>query len=60
MYFAMLILALSQMICFLAVQLPYTGGEDSIQGGTSRDAIQLCCHHARSSLTVLSSSESNA
>ncbi|WP_114663595.1 branched-chain amino acid ABC transporter permease [Polynucleobacter necessarius] len=31
-YFAMVTLALSQMICFLAVQLPYTGGEDGIQG----------------------------
>jgi len=31
-YFAMVTLALSQMIYFLAVQLPYTGGEDGIQG----------------------------
>lgn len=29
-YFAMVTLALSQMIYFLAVQLPYTGGEDGI------------------------------
>lgn len=31
-YFAMVTLALSQMIYFLAVQLPFTGGEDGIQG----------------------------
>lgn len=31
-YFAMVTLAPSQMIYFLAVQLPYTGGEDGIQG----------------------------
>jgi branched-chain amino acid transport system permease protein len=31
-YFAMITLALSQMIYFLAVQLPFTGGEDGIQG----------------------------
>jgi branched-chain amino acid transport system permease protein len=31
-YFAMVTLALSQMIYFIAVQVPYTGGEDGIQG----------------------------
>jgi branched-chain amino acid transport system permease protein len=31
-YFAMVTLALSQMIYFLAVQLRFTGGEDGIQG----------------------------
>lgn len=31
-YFAMVTLALSQMVYFLAVQLPFTGGEDGIQG----------------------------
>ncbi len=31
-YFAMTTLALSQMIFFLAVQAPFTGGEDGIQG----------------------------
>jgi branched-chain amino acid transport system permease protein len=31
-YFAMVTLALSQMIFFLAVQLPFTGGEDGLQG----------------------------
>ena len=31
-YFAMVTLALSQMVYFLAVQVPYTGGEDGIQG----------------------------
>ena len=31
-YFAMVTLALSQMIYFLAVQMPFTGGEDGIQG----------------------------
>jgi branched-chain amino acid transport system permease protein len=30
-YFAMITLALSQMISFLALQLPFTGGEDGIQ-----------------------------
>jgi branched-chain amino acid transport system permease protein len=30
-YFAMITLALSQMIYFLAVELPFTGGEDGIQ-----------------------------
>ncbi len=31
-YFAMVTLALSQMVYFLAVQRPFTGGEDGIQG----------------------------
>lgn len=31
-YFAMVTLALSQMVYFIAVQVPYTGGEDGIQG----------------------------
>ncbi len=31
-YFAMVTLALSQMVYFLAVQMPFTGGEDGIQG----------------------------
>ena len=31
-YFAMVTLALSQMIFFLAIQMPFTGGEDGIQG----------------------------
>ena len=31
-YFAMVTLSLSQMVYFLAVQLPFTGGEDGIQG----------------------------
>lgn len=31
-YFAMVTLALSQMVYFLAVQLPFIGGEDGIQG----------------------------
>ncbi|HCX32981.1 MAG TPA: branched-chain amino acid ABC transporter permease [Rhodocyclaceae bacterium] len=31
-YFAMITLALAQMVYFLAVQLPFTGGEDGIQG----------------------------
>ena len=31
-YFAMVTLALSQMVYFLAVQVPFTGGEDGIQG----------------------------
>ncbi|WP_207460620.1 branched-chain amino acid ABC transporter permease [Azospirillum sp. SYSU D00513] len=31
-YFAMITLALSQMVFFLALQLPFTGGEDGIQG----------------------------
>src|SRR5690606_11377705 len=30
-YFAMITLALAQMIYFLAVQMPFTGGEDGIQ-----------------------------
>ena len=30
-YFAMITLALSQMVFFLALQLPFTGGEDGIQ-----------------------------
>ncbi|MBJ3777061.1 branched-chain amino acid ABC transporter permease [Acuticoccus sp. 2012] len=30
-YFAMITLALAQMVYFLAVQLPFTGGEDGIQ-----------------------------
>ena len=31
-YFAMITLALSQIVYFLAVQLPFTGGEDGLQG----------------------------
>lgn len=31
-YFAMVTLALAQMVFFLALQLPFTGGEDGIQG----------------------------
>jgi branched-chain amino acid transport system permease protein len=31
-YFAMVTLALSQMVFFLALQMPFTGGEDGIQG----------------------------
>jgi len=30
-YFAMITLALAQMIAFLAVQMPFTGGEDGVQ-----------------------------
>jgi branched-chain amino acid transport system permease protein len=31
-YFAMITLALAQMLYFLALQLPFTGGEDGLQG----------------------------
>lgn len=31
-YFAMITLAMSQMVYFAAVQMPFTGGEDGIQG----------------------------
>lgn len=31
-YFAMITLALAQMVFFLAVQMPFTGGEDGLQG----------------------------
>ncbi len=31
-YFAMVTLALSQMIFFMALQMPFTGGEDGVQG----------------------------
>jgi branched-chain amino acid transport system permease protein len=31
-YFAMITLALAQMVFFVAVQVPFTGGEDGIQG----------------------------
>jgi branched-chain amino acid transport system permease protein len=31
-YFAMITLALSQMVFFVALQVPFTGGEDGIQG----------------------------
>lgn len=31
-YFAMITLALSQMVYFLCLQLPFTGGEDGLQG----------------------------
>ncbi|MES2355065.1 MAG: branched-chain amino acid ABC transporter permease [Pseudomonadota bacterium] len=31
-YFAMITLALAQMVYFLCVQLPFTGGEDGLQG----------------------------
>jgi len=40
-YFAMVTLALSQMIYFLAVQLPFTGGEDGIQGVPRGDLFGL-------------------
>ena len=31
-YFAMITLALAQLVYFLALQLPFTGGEDGLQG----------------------------
>ena len=31
-YFAMITLALAQMVYFICIQLPYTGGEDGLQG----------------------------
>jgi branched-chain amino acid transport system permease protein len=31
-YFAMITLALAQLVFFLAIQLPFTGGEDGLQG----------------------------
>lgn len=43
-YFAMITLALAQMVYFLEVQIPYTGGEDGIQGvprGTLLGVIDL-------------------
>ena len=40
-YFAMVTLALSQMVYFLAVQLPFTGGEDGIQGVPRGDLFGL-------------------
>jgi branched-chain amino acid transport system permease protein len=31
-YFAMITLAFAQMVAFIAVEAPFTGGEDGIQG----------------------------
>ena len=44
-YFAMITLALAQMMYFFAVQAPFTGGEDGIQAvprGTLFGLIDLC------------------
>lgn len=38
-YFAMITLAFAQMIYFLCVQLPFTGGEDGLQGITRRPLL---------------------
>ncbi len=40
-YFAMVTLALAQMVFFLCVQAPFTGGEDGIQGVPRRAAFGL-------------------
>ena len=43
-YFAMITLALAQMVFFLALQMPFTGGEDGMQGvprGTLLGVIDL-------------------
>jgi branched-chain amino acid transport system permease protein len=38
-YFAMITLAFAQMIYFLCVQMPFTGGEDGLQGITRRPLL---------------------
>ena len=40
-YFAMITLALAQMIYFLCVQAPFTGGEDGIQAIPRGVAVRL-------------------
>ncbi len=40
-YFAMITLGFAQMIYFLAVQLPFTGGEDGLQGIPRRPLLGL-------------------
>jgi branched-chain amino acid transport system permease protein len=48
-YFAMITLALSQLIYFAAVQLPFTHGEDGLQGiprGTLLGVVDLNSHYA--------------
>ena len=48
-YFAMITLALSQLIYFAAVQMPFTHGEDGLQGiprGTLLGVVDLNSHYA--------------
>ena len=40
-YFAMITLALAQMIYFFCLQAPFTGGEDGIQARAARQAVRL-------------------
>ena len=39
-YFAMITLALAQMIYFFCLQAPFTGGEDGIQARAARQAVR--------------------
>ncbi len=39
LYFAMITLALAQMVYFFCVQAPFTGGEDGIQAGAARQSV---------------------
>ncbi|MGE0231540.1 MAG: branched-chain amino acid ABC transporter permease [Flavobacteriaceae bacterium] len=41
LYFAMITLALSQMVFFICLQAPFTGGEDGIQGVQRGDLLGL-------------------
>ena len=40
-YFAMITLALAQMMFFFCLQAPFTGGEDGIQARAARQAVRL-------------------
>jgi len=40
-YFAMITLAFAQMVYFLCVQMPFTGGEDGLQGITRKPLLGL-------------------
>ena len=39
-YFAMITLAMAQMIYFICLQAPFTGGEDGLQGVPPRQAVR--------------------
>jgi ABC-type branched-subunit amino acid transport system permease subunit len=45
-YFAMVTLALAQMVFFVCLQAPFTGGEDGLQG-VPRGNLFGCCRWPR-------------
>jgi branched-chain amino acid transport system permease protein len=46
-YFAMITLALAQMVYFFCLQAQFTGGEDGLQGVPARHACSACARPGR-------------